>query len=873
MRRYQIAQEELNMKQTGISEFMDGIDDNKSSCVIKDMVELVSSGVEAYSDSVQRKRASFFKVTKSLSYESIAYIGLKGLIGTMSLTQSMAVTTIGQRIGDALYVATGREGEIYSIDKDVVVEKTGAGIKLLDIVINSLPIGYFRTECERVSKTSSVWTVITGDGYDKLRKTHSDVLASFSKRMAPLVCQPDDWEGMVGGGYLSDIAKKVTPLVKRMPEHPSPKGDIIFKAINHIQKTPFRVHKKIFKVCKELQEIRPSQMKKVFMEDIGTFDEVCPIDQVSDSYLWEKVEGTKVDKKTGKSVESLVMKYQGDNDKYKRKEFFKWAARRSLHKKKILARKSIDKSYEATLELTKGLEIFDEIFWGYQLDRRGRVYPSAMTGINLQGADYQKAVVEFAVGFPLKDKDGVYGIVKTLCNHWGGDGGNGVKTDKLARQDAEIWVKESTQWILDCAENPLNSSKWMLADKPLQFLAAAFEWSGWVKYKNSHPNEFGYISHLADPNDASCSGAQILSAMTRDLVGARHTNLLNMPVQDLYMAVASKITENLLKNFSTDEMCQDWLGRKNVLEAINCVVRGDGHEVLTNETQDKILSLWGEGLSIESIYLKIYLGMSEVEQGRLSLVIRDLVKKPVMVKFYSGTRYGNIEHCSEFIISNEWDEHFRCDGTSKAAAFMGGMIFDSINQVVKGAGLVMEWFVHVADVLGSKNKAVKWTTPVGFRASLKKLATKDVKFRVLWKGSDTRFTIKTPVKVATDQGWEYKLDVKKMKSGIAPDIVHSLDAALILKVGERCSREGIDNLWLVHDSLASHCCFSQRFNRIIREEFVDLFKEDILDNMYKGFRDQLDEEDQDLLLSPEKFGIKRGGYILEEILDSEFCFH
>jgi len=339
------------------------------------------------------------------------------------------------------------------------------------------------------------------------------------------------------------------------------------------------------------------------------------------------------------------------------------------------------------------------------------------------------------------------------------------------------------------------------------------------------------------------------------------------------MAVASKVTENLLKNFLVDEMSQDWLGRENTIEAIRCVTKGEGHDILTDVTQERILGLWDNDVSVEDIFLDIYLDMSQTERDRLSLVIRNLVKKPVMVKFYSGTRYGNIEHCSEFIVDKEWEGNFRCDGTGKAAAFMGGMIFDSINQVVAGAGLVMEWFVHVAEVLGKKNKAVKWTTPVGFRASLKKFATKDVKFKVLWKGSDTRFTIKTPIKIATESGWEYKLDVKKMKSGIAPDIVHSLDAALIIKVGDRCSREGIDNLWLVHDSLASHCCFSQKFNRIIREEFVDLFKEDILNNMYEEFKGQLDEEDQDLLMSPMQFGIVRGDYNLEEVLESEFCFH
>lgn len=115
-----------------------------------------------------------------------------------------------------------------------------------------------------------------------------------------------------------------------------------------------------------------------------------------------------------------------------------------------------------------------------------------------------------------------------------------------------------------------------------------------------------------------------------------------------------------------------------------------------------------------------------------------------MVKFYSGTRYGNIEHCNEFIVDNGWEDYFRCDGTGKAAAYMGNLVYDSINQVIKGAGKVMEWFVHVAEVLGGENKPVYWTTPIGFKASIKKFATENLRLNVKFYGDNgpNQFKIK-----------------------------------------------------------------------------------------------------------------------------------
>lgn len=876
MREKQIQQELLNMKQTSVSAFIKHLEDNKSDQVIKDMVDNISKGIKAYHDETQRKRAPFFKVTKTLSHDEVAFIGLKSILGTMSMTQYMTVVLVGKSIGERLFMATDRADQMHSLDENIIKEKTSAGIKLLDIIINCFPNNFFRAKCERLTATKTQWVLDSGDGFDTFREKHNELFKVLSRKLEPLICVPDDWTNMRDGGYLSDVGKKTTPLVKKLKDHAIPKTSLVFDAINHLQKTPFRVNKRLLHVCQLLQETKPKELEKLFLEDLGKFSEDYPATD-DQTYIWEKVAGIKVDKKTGEELEGEVMKHMDEESVELRKKCFKWKARKAYHIKMVAAKKSIERSYATTIEVSESLCELEEIFWSMSLCRRSRVYPAAMSGINLQGADYQKAVVEFSVGLPLGSEDGVYAIQKTLCNHWGGDSGNGVKTDKLTRECGSEWVTQASRWIMACAEDPINNILWMKADKPLQFLVACFEWKDFTEFSKLNPNPFDFISRLCDPNDASCSGAQILSAMTRDDIGAMHTNLKNMEVQDLYMACADRVFETLHtiieEKGENIELAEDWLGKRDIINSIKVIVSGQQDEIIGDVSSEKILKLHDKGLTCEEIYDSVYLSLNKLEKARKSLIIRNLVKKPVMVKFYSGTRYGNIEHCNEFIIKNHWEDNFRSESIGGAASFMGNLIYDAINKVISGAGLVMEWFVHVANVLGSKNLPVRWTTPIGFIAEMSKLSEKDVRINVPFNGSkDARFSLKIPVKVVVGDGWQYKLDVKKMKSGIAPDIVHSLDASLIMRVAARCKLEGINHLLMIHDSLGTHCCYSSKFNRIIREEFVKMFKEDLLLKFYEEFKSQLKEEDQHLLMTPEQFGIKKGTWILEEILSSEFSF-
>jgi DNA-directed RNA polymerase len=878
MRDIQLERERLQLDGATSKDILLSMEENKSGGFLGGMLAKVLSSehIRDHHDKAVRKRHAFFKITKDLEMEEVAFCGLSILLSSIASSPSLTVTDLAVRIGEDLLIRSGSPEKVFSTDEATIRLKVSAGISLLDLTLNALPSSWFHVALRRVSKVESVWEVSSTDKFNKVVEDNAEIFPMFKREFKPMVCRPDSWEGITGGGYLSEVAKKIVPLMKRNAQHECP-SQLALDAINQIQQTPYRVNKRIYDVMLKLKEIKPAAMGDVFREVKGTFDVPCPVDKTTDAYIWDKVEGEKLDPRTGKMKKAMVLANRDEESVAKRKAFFSWAAERDAHKKHELGREGIAKTLDDCLNLADELLMYENLYWPITNDSRSRMYPAAMSGINIHGSDFQKAIVEFSEGLPLDhDGDGegaVYAIIKTLCNHWGKDSGNGVKTDKLTRKAAEDWIEEASEWVVKCARDPFgeDSQQWMSADSPLLFLAAAMEWADWLDYYAEH-GDYGFVSRLSDPNDASCSGAQILSAMTRDEIGAMHTNLMNMDVQDLYMAVAGKVTENLLEVFESETLAQDWLGRSGIIAAITKVIAGEGHDVLSDKTQELIIDLHNNGLHTDDIFLEIYKEMDDVERLRMSYIIRNLVKKPVMVKFYSGTRYGNIEHVSEFITKEKWGTHFRCESIGKAAVFMGNLIYDSINQVVKGAGQVMEWFVHVADVFGNSGKGIRHVTPAGYPISLKKYKTKGVRLKELFQGNLCKFTVHIlDLKEDEDGSLKPQIDVAKFKSSIAPDIVHSFDSSLLMIVAERCKREGINNLWMIHDSLGAHCCYSTRFSRIIRESFVEMFSKDVLQDMYINFCEQLGD-DSFLLQSPEDFGIKYGKYDLNEILKSEFAF-
>jgi DNA-directed RNA polymerase len=123
------------------------------------------------------------------------------------------------------------------------------------------------------------------------------------------------------------------------------------------------------------------------------------------------------------------------------------------------------------------------------------------------------------------------------------------------------------------------------------------------------------------------------------------------------------------------------------------------------------------------------------------------------------------------------------------------------------------------------------------------------------------------VNVAT--GDEAELKRGKCQQAISPNFVHSLDAAHLLLCVGACVDEGITDVVTVHDSFGCLPAHADRFNQIIREQFVLMYQQhDVLVGAHTTAKAELSEANHWRLPPlPEK-----GPLDLSEVLKAKYAF-
>jgi DNA-directed RNA polymerase len=178
-----------------------------------------------------------------------------------------------------------------------------------------------------------------------------------------------------------------------------------------------------------------------------------------------------------------------------------------------------------------------------KLDFRGRI--NSVCHFNFQRQDYVRGLFQFADGEPIGDDRGVLWLMSHVAacadkNTFS----NVARPSELHPKNRIAWVRENLKVLRHVGETVLGgknpaSLDWPLPAKtPVQFLAACIELrqaAGNSEYLwNSE-----HITRLPITMDASNSGLQHLSAMTRCEIGGRYSNLIpSNDGEDFYRHVA-----------------------------------------------------------------------------------------------------------------------------------------------------------------------------------------------------------------------------------------------------------------------------------------------------------------------------------------------
>lgn len=472
--------------------------------------------------------------------------------------------------------------------------------------------------------------------------------------------------------------------------------------------------------------------------------------------------------------------------------------------------------FNMALGIARRYEKFRKIFFPYQLDFRGRIY--AVPHLNPQGSDFQKALLRFANGKPLGSEGW-----KWLAIH----GANVAGYDKASFEDRVNWVQDNEEEILAIAGDPYNNRGWCSAvgsveiDKPWQFLAFCYEWKGFTEHGES------FVSKLPVAMDGSCSGIQHFSAMLRDEVGGSAVNLVprDLPA-DVYQLVANKVLEQV-------------------------------EDDLVNGTEDELRHT-DEGVA----YIKE--GTKTIAaQWKAFGITRKVTKRSVMTLAYGSKEYGFKEQLMEDIIrpAKQSGKAFPFQGDGyQGAQYMAKAIWVAVNRVLVKAGEAMKWLQGAASLAASEELPVRWSTAVGFPVMQAYADLEKRKVKTAINGKLVYLTMYQD---------KDNLDRRKQSQGIAPNFVHSCDAAHMMLTVVRAKQAGIDNFAMIHDSFGTTAGDVEQLYHTVREGFVEMYGDvDVIESFRDEIMQQLSDKNREKLEALPA----RGTLDLTDVVNSRYCF-
>ena len=618
-------------------------------------------------------------------------------------------------------------------------DRVRVGAKLIDLVVGST--GLFRVQTfqlnKRLRETVLLATEDTLKWIEEVNK-RGEVL---HPRYYPCVVPPLDWSGPIDGGYHTDKLRQIPMIKTTNREYLDMMESVMmpmeYRCINALQRTRWRVNTDVLNVMEQVWESGQPWSGVPPKEDL-----VIPSAPVPEGM-------------NKKDMEPEL--YQ---------EFITWKknAANIYNENARIGSKRIQ--FVRTLSMAKKFEKYKEIFFVYQADFRGRKY-TVSSFLTPQGPDFAKALLKFGGGLSIDNDDQALWLAVHGSNCYG--------YDKVSLDDRYQWCLDNIDKIKRTVEDPYGYKWWTEADEPWQFLAFCYEWS------NFEAKGYGFLSSLPVMVDGSNNGLQHYSAMLRDPIGGKATNLTNEDTpQDIYQEVADLVLEDVKSQYDIDTHAKRWL-----------------------------------------------------DSG---LITRKLTKRPVMVVPYGGTMYS----CRAYIEDSMREQFMKGtpnpfgDDLFKSSMYLARSVWKSISQVVVSAREAMEWLRTVGNAISRKHVPITWTTPSGFIVHQMYPAIKE---RQIVTQIDGRL-IKP---VIAKQNYT-RVDRHRAVNGIAPNFVHALDACALTITVNKCLDGGITDSAMVHDSYGVYAHHSPELAINLRSAFFEMYSEnDVLKEFRLNAFEVLDE--------------------------------
>lgn len=517
----------------------------------------------------------------------------------------------------------------------------------------------------------------------ELEKVLTDVITHSHMLMIapPMIIPPQDHTTLFDGGYMTDIDRRgtyknrhITNKQKREVAEAFAKAEPLKAAMNKAQNVPYAVNKQV------LATVQAARAQGI---GIG-----MPSTRQAPKPEW-RLDGVPREQYDARELEDF------NEWKILMREWY------GTERKRV----SRLRGTATTLELCEEYKDEPSLYFPTCVDWRYRLY--FKSALNPQGSDLQKALLQLGTGKPLGER-GLFWLKVNVATTFG--------YDKALFQERANWVDLHYAELERVADAPFESSSFAKADSPWCFYAACVELVNAVRSGN--PSQF--VSHLAIAMDATNSGGQHFSAMLRDEVGGRLTNLFwngNDVKADLYMDVKQ---------------------------------RTDSKVIMAQREEDTV---------VQATY------------WRENEITRSMTKRPAMTFFYAATTRS----CSEYITLGARDEGYEPledFSLPKLSGFLAPLMRNSIEEAMPAAAKAMKFAQQICRTIPLENH-LQWKTPLGGLVINRYTTTEETRIAIRSMG----------LSLVVAYNRDYTLNNRrKAASGIAPNFVHSLDSTHLLKV-------------------------------------------------------------------------------------------
>lgn len=234
----------------------------------------------------------------------------------------------------------------------------------------------------------------------------------------------------------------------------------------------------------------------------------------------------------------------------------------------------------------------------------------------------------------------------------------------------------------------------------------------------------------------------------------------------------------------------------------------------------------------------------------INQVDRKLVKQTVMTSVYGVTYIGARDQIKRRL--KERNVFIEEAELYRASCYAAKVTLTALGEMFQAARSIMSWLGDCAKIIASENQPVCWTTPLGLPVvqPYRKIG---------------RHLVKTSLQVLTLQRETDKVMIKRQRTAFPPNFVHSLDGSHMMMTAVACRKAGL-NFAGVHDSYWTHACDVDTMNQMLRDKFVQLYEQPILEQLLESF-----EKSFPTLTFPPL--PERGEFELKEVLHSPYFFN